>query len=31
MITLTSVGVVLLVVALGALGAMAQHDGSEDR
>ena len=31
MITMTGVGVVLLAVALGALGAMAQHNGSDER
>ena len=31
MITMTGVGVVLLIVALGALGAMAQHNGSDER
>jgi hypothetical protein len=31
MITMTGVGVVLLIVALGALGAMAQKDGSDQR
>jgi hypothetical protein len=31
MITMTGVGVVLLVVALCALAAMAQRNGSNDR
>jgi len=31
MITMTGIGVVLLVVALVALGAMAQSNGSHDR
>jgi hypothetical protein len=31
MITMTGMGVVLLAVALGALAAMALHNGTHDR